>query len=61
MRDDRWRGASAYGMGAIRMTARQIETELSVQREILKVQQREARRTLRAILRLARELRNASR
>lgn len=43
------------------MTAHQLETELRVQREILKVQQREVRRTLRAILRLARELRNAPR
>ncbi len=38
------------------MTARQVESELRVQREILKVQQREVRRTVCAILRLARSL-----
>lgn len=38
------------------MTLRELEREIRTQRAILKVQQREARRTVRAILRLAREL-----
>ena len=42
------------------MNIRQIEQEIRTQRAILKVQQREARRTLRTILRLARELRDLS-